>query len=94
VPVAEVARRVGNSPEVIHRVYEGCIYGQEAAMNKKIEAELAWPKTVSYVVRRTLFRYGAGNVELDRAGRLVGDRQATDSGAEDTAAGRRDAEHA
>jgi integrase len=43
VPVAEVARRVGNSPEVIHRVYEGCIYGQEAAMNKKIEMELDWP---------------------------------------------------
>jgi len=44
VPVAEVARRVGNSPEVIHRVYEGCIYGQEAAMNRKIEAELDWPE--------------------------------------------------
>ncbi|MEW2165153.1 hypothetical protein AB0912_19495 [Streptomyces sp. NPDC007084] len=43
VPVAEVARRVGNSPEVIHRVYEGCIYGQEAAMNKRIENELDWP---------------------------------------------------
>ncbi|MEU6877945.1 site-specific integrase [Streptomyces sp. NPDC046712] len=42
VPVAEVARRVGNSPEVIHRVYEGCIYGQEDAMNKKIEQELNW----------------------------------------------------
>jgi integrase len=44
VPVAEVARRVGNSPEVIHRVYEGCIYGQEEAMNKKIETELDWPE--------------------------------------------------
>ncbi|MFI1865825.1 tyrosine-type recombinase/integrase [Streptomyces jumonjinensis] len=43
VPVAEVARRVGNSPEVIHRVYEGCIYGQEATMNAKIEQELDWP---------------------------------------------------
>lgn len=42
VPVAEVARRVGNSPEVIHRVYEGCIYGQEEVMNKKIERELDW----------------------------------------------------
>ncbi|WP_435191051.1 tyrosine-type recombinase/integrase [Streptomyces sp. bgisy126] len=42
VPVAEVARRVGNSPEVIHRVYEGCLYGQEDVMNKKIEAELDW----------------------------------------------------
>ncbi|WP_282957414.1 tyrosine-type recombinase/integrase [Streptomyces griseorubiginosus] len=39
VPVAEVARRVGNSPEVIHRVYEECIYGQEEAMNEKIEKE-------------------------------------------------------
>lgn len=44
VPVAEVARRVGNSPEVIHRVYEGCIYGQEEAMNRKIERELGWPQ--------------------------------------------------
>jgi hypothetical protein len=44
VPVAEVARRVGNSPEVIHRVYEGCIYGQEDAMNKKILDELSWPE--------------------------------------------------
>ncbi|MGW7364632.1 tyrosine-type recombinase/integrase [Streptomyces sp. NPDC054841] len=44
VPVAEVSRRVGNSPEVIHRVYEGCIYGQEEAMNKKIEKELDWPE--------------------------------------------------
>lgn len=44
VPVAEVARRVGNSPEVIHRVYEGCIYGQEEAMNQKIESELDWPE--------------------------------------------------
>ncbi|MER7842287.1 tyrosine-type recombinase/integrase, partial [Streptomyces sp. NPDC096040] len=43
VPVAEVARRVGNSPEVIHRVYEGCIYGQEEVMNNKIERELDWP---------------------------------------------------
>ncbi|MGI5136981.1 MULTISPECIES: hypothetical protein [unclassified Streptomyces] len=40
--MAEVARRVGNSPEVIHRVHEGCIYGQEQAMNKKIEKELDW----------------------------------------------------
>ncbi|MFD3324058.1 tyrosine-type recombinase/integrase [Streptomyces sp. NPDC058701] len=42
VPVAEVARRVGNSPEVIHRVYEGCIFGQEEVMNQKIERELDW----------------------------------------------------
>lgn len=43
VPVAEVARRVGNSPEVIHRVYEGVIYGQKEAMNQRIEEELNWP---------------------------------------------------
>lgn len=29
VPIAEVARRVGNSPEVIHRRYHGCVYGHE-----------------------------------------------------------------
>ncbi len=37
VPIAEVARRVGNSPEVIHRRYHGCIDGHEEAANKKIE---------------------------------------------------------
>lgn len=41
VPVAEVARRIANSPEVIHRVYEGCIYGQDV-MDMKIEKELGW----------------------------------------------------
>jgi integrase len=40
VPVAEVARRVGNSPEVIHRRYEGCVDGQEEAINKRIEQSL------------------------------------------------------
>jgi hypothetical protein len=49
-------------------------------------------KTVSYVVRRTLTRYGAGNVELDRAGRLVGDREAADPGATNTTTGRRNNE--
>ncbi|MER7662797.1 site-specific integrase [Streptomyces sp. NPDC096193] len=42
LPVAEVARRAGNSAEVVHRVYAGCIFGQEEAMNSKIEDELAW----------------------------------------------------
>ncbi|KAB1984647.1 tyrosine-type recombinase/integrase [Streptomyces triticiradicis] len=37
VPIAEVARRVGNSPEVIHRRYHGCIDGHEEAANQKIE---------------------------------------------------------
>ncbi|WP_406316561.1 tyrosine-type recombinase/integrase [Streptomyces sp. NBC_00118] len=36
VPIAEVARRVGNSPEVIHRRYHGCIDGHEEAANIKI----------------------------------------------------------
>lgn len=36
VPIAEVARRVGNSPEVIHRRYHGCIDGHEDAANAKI----------------------------------------------------------
>ncbi|MFB6436794.1 hypothetical protein ACFCVY_08420 [Streptomyces sp. NPDC056411] len=42
VPVAEVARRAGNSPEVIHRRYEGCIDGHEELNNKKIEKAMEW----------------------------------------------------
>ncbi|MFF2366263.1 tyrosine-type recombinase/integrase [Streptomyces sp. NPDC058122] len=37
VPIAEVARRVGNSPEVIHRRYHGCIDGHEEVANEKID---------------------------------------------------------
>ncbi|MGW1903089.1 tyrosine-type recombinase/integrase [Streptomyces hirsutus] len=40
VPIAEVARRVGNSPEVIHRRYHGCIDGHEEVANSKIMAAL------------------------------------------------------
>ncbi|MEW2029665.1 tyrosine-type recombinase/integrase [Streptomyces roseifaciens] len=40
VPIAEVARRVGNSPEVIHRRYHGCIDGHEEAANAKIAKAL------------------------------------------------------
>ncbi|MFE5007327.1 tyrosine-type recombinase/integrase [Streptomyces sp. NPDC056696] len=40
VPIAEVARRVGNSPEVIHRRYHGCIDGHEEAANAKIARAL------------------------------------------------------
>ncbi|WP_308122078.1 tyrosine-type recombinase/integrase [Streptomyces sp. TRM70350] len=36
VPIAEVARRVGSSPEVIHQRYHGCIDGHEEAANAKI----------------------------------------------------------
>ncbi len=42
VPVAEVARRAGNSPEVIHRRYEGCIDGHEEVNNRKIEQAMGW----------------------------------------------------
>nr|WP_225900468.1 tyrosine-type recombinase/integrase [Streptomyces sp. RLB3-17] len=40
VPIAEVARRAGNSPEVIHRRYHGCIDGHEEAANAKITKAL------------------------------------------------------
>ncbi|MCT2592367.1 tyrosine-type recombinase/integrase [Streptomyces sp. N2-109] len=40
VPIAEVARRVGNSPEVIHRRYHGCVDGHEEAANAKIAKSL------------------------------------------------------
>ncbi|WP_327680175.1 tyrosine-type recombinase/integrase [Streptomyces sp. NBC_00467] len=40
VPIAEVARRVGNSPEVIHRRYHGCIDGHEEVANAKIAKSL------------------------------------------------------
>ncbi|MER5952397.1 site-specific integrase [Streptomyces sp. NPDC001893] len=42
VPVAEVARRAGNSPEVIHRRYEGCIDGHEELNNQRIEKAMGW----------------------------------------------------
>ncbi|MFZ3596932.1 tyrosine-type recombinase/integrase [Streptomyces sp. BH104] len=42
VPVAEVARRAGNSPEVIHRRYEGCIDGHEEVNNEKIAKAMGW----------------------------------------------------
>ncbi|MFE4961660.1 tyrosine-type recombinase/integrase [Streptomyces sp. NPDC056660] len=46
VPVAEVARRAGNSPEVIHRRYEGCIDGHEEVNNEKIERAMGWGERV------------------------------------------------
>ncbi|GAA2627963.1 hypothetical protein GCM10010307_17440 [Streptomyces vastus] len=42
LPVAEVARRAGNSPEVIHRRYAGCIDNSEEENNKKIEKTMGW----------------------------------------------------
>ncbi|MFE7155304.1 tyrosine-type recombinase/integrase [Streptomyces sp. NPDC057636] len=47
VPPAEVARRAGNSPEVIHRRYEGCIDGHEEVNNKKIEEAMGWGEAAS-----------------------------------------------
>ncbi|MEV5009920.1 MULTISPECIES: hypothetical protein [unclassified Streptomyces] len=40
VPIAEVARRVGNSPKVIQHRYHGCIDGHEEAANAKITKAL------------------------------------------------------
>jgi integrase len=40
VPIPEVARRVGNSPEAIHRRHHGCIDGHEVAANAKITKAL------------------------------------------------------
>ncbi|MCX5357280.1 hypothetical protein OG864_00590 [Streptomyces sp. NBC_00124] len=51
-------------------------------------------KTVSYVVITRWSLHGAGYVELDCSGGLVGARQAVDSGGSGAAAGRRDPEHA
>ncbi|NGO79207.1 site-specific integrase [Streptomyces sp. YC504] len=42
LPVAEVARRAGNSPEVIHRRYAGVIDETETENNKKIEQAMGW----------------------------------------------------
>ncbi|MFF4228017.1 tyrosine-type recombinase/integrase [Streptomyces sp. NPDC001820] len=42
LPVAEVARRAGNSPEVIHRNYAGCIDDSEIENNRKIERAMGW----------------------------------------------------
>ncbi|MEU2868620.1 site-specific integrase [Streptomyces olivoreticuli] len=42
LPVAEVARRAGNSPEVIHRRYAGIVDDSEDENNKKIEKTMGW----------------------------------------------------
>ncbi|MGI5348793.1 tyrosine-type recombinase/integrase [Streptomyces sp. CA-250714] len=42
LPVAEVARRAGTSPEVIDRHYAGCIDNSEEEDNKKIEKTMGW----------------------------------------------------
>ncbi|MEW2136211.1 site-specific integrase [Streptomyces sp. NPDC005409] len=42
LPVAEVARRAGNSPEVIHRNYAGCLDDSEEDNNRKIERVMGW----------------------------------------------------
>ncbi|WP_407077199.1 tyrosine-type recombinase/integrase [Streptomyces coeruleorubidus] len=42
LPVAEVARRAGNSPEVIHRRYAGVVDDSEEENNKKIEKTMGW----------------------------------------------------
>jgi hypothetical protein len=42
IPMAEAARRTGDSPEVIHRRYEGCTDGHEEVNNRKIEKATGW----------------------------------------------------
>ncbi|MEV7346637.1 hypothetical protein [Streptomyces sp. NPDC093544] len=42
LPVAEVARRAGNSPEVIHRRYAGVIDDSEEENNKEVEKTIEW----------------------------------------------------
>ncbi|MFJ4281133.1 tyrosine-type recombinase/integrase [Streptomyces massasporeus] len=42
LPVAEVARRAGTSPEVIDRHYAGCLDNSEEENNKKIEKAMGW----------------------------------------------------
>ena len=42
LPVAEVARRAGNSPEVIHRRYAGVIDDSEKEDNARIERAMGW----------------------------------------------------
>ncbi|MEW2524594.1 hypothetical protein [Streptomyces sp. NPDC047071] len=42
LPVAEVARRAGTSPEVIDRHYAGLIDNSEEEDNKKIEKTMGW----------------------------------------------------
>ncbi|WP_328493928.1 site-specific integrase [Streptomyces sp. NBC_00414] len=42
LPVAEVARRAGTSPEVINRHYAGCLDNSEEEENRKIEKAMGW----------------------------------------------------
>ncbi|WP_079062246.1 tyrosine-type recombinase/integrase [Streptomyces griseoruber] len=42
LPVAEVARRAGTSPEVIDRHYAGCLDNSEEENNRKIEKAMGW----------------------------------------------------
>jgi energy-coupling factor transporter ATP-binding protein EcfA2 len=54
---------------------------------------LGLTKIVSYVVITSWAVHGAGYVELDCSGRVVGDRGAADPTVEGASAGRRDAGH-
>ncbi len=45
LPVAEVARHAGNSPEVINRRYAGCIDDSEAENNRRVEMAMGWVGT-------------------------------------------------
>jgi integrase len=56
VPIAEVARRVGNSPEVIHRRYHGCIDGHEEPPTRR--SQEFWKR------KATRFRKSGANLLL------------------------------
>ncbi|MFE5328997.1 hypothetical protein ACFRCG_21695 [Embleya sp. NPDC056575] len=45
IPVAEVARRAGNSVEVIHKRYQACMDAGEEAANRAIDRALGEPAT-------------------------------------------------
>ncbi|MEU0646166.1 tyrosine-type recombinase/integrase [Streptomyces umbrinus] len=50
LPVAEVARRAGTSPEVIDRHYAGCIDNSQEEDNRKIEKAMGWGEEDSSAV--------------------------------------------
>ncbi|SCE73261.1 hypothetical protein GA0070558_104158 [Micromonospora haikouensis] len=45
VPATQVAEWAGHSVHVLMRVYAKCVYGQEDAAFRRIEAALAWSRS-------------------------------------------------
>jgi hypothetical protein len=67
--------------------------GRRIAPTASIAPKETTPYTVSYVVVGRWSSHGEGYVELDCAGRAVGDREAADPAVEGAAAGRWNAGH-